>query len=211
MRRVPADDRSYQEGGEQPAGPQLPGAPPAARLRHEDEVEHDAGAEKQHRILGVEPEAGEQADRQPPPGGLARRQLRQRPDGKTPEQHRRRIGRCQQAADADQQAGIEKEHRKAGDAGAVEQLTGAPQRGRADGGRQHRHAPQAERGVAEQRLPEEGEPGDHRRMVVIAGGGRKTPEPVIGLVFGKAGIGGDQQPQHSQGGDQQHEGQGAQP
>ena len=180
---VPDHDGQRKTCCERAASPELPAPEPMPVRGQQDQPRDNAGPDEQVAVLGDEPEAGEQADCQPPVGTARDVQLGERPAGEPPEQHGGRIGRNQHTADRQQRHGERKPHGALCHLAAKENVRGAPQQERPGQRRQHGAEPDAERVVACDRPARRDHPAHHRRMVEIGERRRQPPQPVVGLVL----------------------------
>ena len=191
MLGVPDHDGQRETRRERAARPELPAPEPMPVRGQQDQPRGNAGPDEQVAVLRDEPEAGEQADRQPPVGAARDVELGERPAGEPPEQHRGRIGRDQHTAGCQQRHGERKPHGASRHLAAKENVRRAPQQERPDQRRQHGTEPDADRVVACDRPARRDHPAHHRRMVEIGERRRQPPQPVVGLVLGQRHVGGD--------------------
>ena len=160
-----------------------------ASLRRDDGVDRIAERQVDHRVFGVEAEADRHAERN---AGCQRRPLdmvddRQQAD--RPEQQQRHVGRHQRRRNRRARHQRIDQRRPEGDAARMEFCRDRIDDQRCREMHQRRRQADAERRVAAQRGGRADDPGDQRRLGVVAERRLLAPRPILRLVEEQLGVG----------------------
>ena len=183
--QVPHQVRQVQQDREAERQQRPPSVDAPPGLGAGGEEEREADREHRHRIFGEQAEADRKPEQTPPLQPAVAGEADAGIERRRPEQEEERIGRDQQRGEEDRRQG-DVEHRRPGaDPGSVKGGAGGIEQEGGRGMGQWRGDAHAEGAVAEQVRAGADDPGDQRRLRVVAEVGAERPHPVLRLVAGE--------------------------